>query len=254
MNRAPFVWGGLTTVTLASFLISGNVSAETTACPGTLKEYAGKVGSLTCNCAPDSFKGEVWGTSVYTHDSSVCSAALHAGEVAHNGGEVTVHYGAGRNYYLGAIRNGIKSDEYSGQWPTSFAFIEVNAIPAFAPQCDKDFQKFRGTSNPVTCTCPTKLFTGRVWGTDVYTDDSSVCQAAVHASVVLSTGGTIVIWPTQGQESYPASARNGVETLEWTKPFPASFTFIRPGSSVGQSSGPAAGDEAEAAPDSAPGS
>ena len=52
-----------------------------------------------------------------------------------------------------------------------------------------------------------------VWGTDVYTDDSSICTAAVHAGLITAVGGgviTIEIRP--GQAGYSGSARNGVST------------------------------------------
>jgi choice-of-anchor C domain-containing protein len=57
---------------------------------------------------------------------------------------------------------------------------------------------------------------GSVWGTDVYTDDSSVARAAVHAGVV-RVGETKVVTVTiiAGQGSYSASTRNAVTTSSW---------------------------------------
>ena len=65
-----------------------------------------------------------------------------------------------------------------------------------------------------------------VWGTDVYTDDSSVCTAAVHAGVItLEDPGTVTIEIRPGEDSYEESERNGVTSL----PYPAwggSFVVI----------------------------
>jgi len=66
--------------------------------------------------------------------------------------------------------------------------------------------------------CPAEgadLTAGLVWGTDIYTDDSSVCVAAVHAGVLTTDGGTIRVNMLEGQESYTGSERNGVTTEDY---------------------------------------
>ncbi len=57
---------------------------------------------------------------------------------------------------------------------------------------------------------------GAVWGTDIYTDDSNVAAAAVHAGV-LEPGETktVTISILPGQSSYAASTRHGVTTRAW---------------------------------------
>jgi hypothetical protein len=68
--------------------------------------------------------------------------------------------------------------------------------------------------------CPPGGAPGNVWGTDVYTDDSSICTAAVHAGLItLANGGTVTIEMRPGQSSYAASRRNGVGSSsygEWS--------------------------------------
>lgn len=57
---------------------------------------------------------------------------------------------------------------------------------------------------------------GVVWGTDVYTDDSSVTRAAVHAGVVaVGQTKTVAVTILPGQSSYASSARNGVSSASW---------------------------------------
>jgi len=70
---------------------------------------------------------------------------------------------------------------------------------------------------------------GSVWGTDAYTDDSSVARAAVHAGVV-SVGQTKIVTVTilPGQASYPASTRNGVTTSSWGS-WSGSYSFAGTG-------------------------
>lgn len=63
-----------------------------------------------------------WGTDLYTHDSSVCTAAVHAGRITvDDGGEVTFEMRAGASSYIGSSRNGVTSLS-TGSWPCSFAF------------------------------------------------------------------------------------------------------------------------------------
>ena len=57
---------------------------------------------------------------------------------------------------------------------------------------------------------------GSVWGTDVYTDDSTLAAAAVHAGA-LQNGqtGIVKVTPLPGRDSYPGSTRNGLTTSDW---------------------------------------
>ena len=62
-----------------------------------------------------------------------------------------------------------------------------------------------------------------VWGTDVYTSDSTLATAAVHAGV-LQPGQTGVVKVTilPGQSAYQGSTRNGVVSSSYG-PFPGSY-------------------------------
>lgn len=76
-------------------------------------------------------------------------------------------------------------------------------------------------------TCPPNGREGLVWGTDVYTDDSSVCTAAVHAGLIsVANGGRVVIEIRPGQSSYLGSDRNGIRTSAMGS-FRGSFVFVR---------------------------
>lgn len=55
-----------------------------------------------------------------------------------------------------------------------------------------------------------------VWGSDVYTDDSSICTAAVHAgAITLEEGGEVVIEMRAGETSYRGTTTNGIRTEPW---------------------------------------
>jgi Hsp70 protein/LCCL domain len=73
--------------------------------------------------------------------------------------------------------------------------------------------------------CPAGGRRDTVWGTDVYTTDSSVCTAAVHArKISFDGGGSVTIVIRAGQDRYAGSERNGVTTNDWGS-FRASFAF-----------------------------
>ena len=64
-----------------------------------------------------------------------------------------------------------------------------------------------------------------VWGTGTYTDDSSVCAAAVHAGIINPIeGGRVLIEVAPGEESYEGSEANGVTSQDYGD-WSGSFTF-----------------------------
>jgi LCCL domain-containing protein len=80
---------------------------------------------------------------------------------------------------------------------------------------------------PVAVTCPPNGAVDTVWGTDVYTDDSSICTAAVHAGLItFERGGPVVFEIVDGRQAYPGSERNGVTTSDYG-PWSGSFVFMR---------------------------
>ena len=67
---------------------------------------------------------------------------------------------------------------------------------------------------------------GAVWGTDIYTNDSYIPTAAVHAGQV-TVGQTkdVYIKIIEGQNNYPATTRNGVTTSSWGA-WGLSYSFV----------------------------
>lgn len=75
----------------------------------------------------------------------------------------------------------------------------------------------------ITVTCPAGCNpSGRLWGTDIYTNDSQVCLAARHAGVIGEQGGTFIVTMLAGQQRYEASTRHGVASSSWGA-WPKSF-------------------------------
>ena len=203
----------------ASFGFKEGLSPHTGGCPPTLIPYSGTK-PLSCDCtATAAAEGNVWGTDVYTGDSSICRAAVHAGAIKPEGGKVTVYPMPGRGSYEGEERNGVATSDY-GKYDRSFAF-RSDVAPQTVERC---LSANLADGKPLTCACRAVDVQGSVWGTDVYTHDSSICAAAVHAGVIPASGGTVTVTTAPGRDSYSGSERNGITSASYGK-YDASMTF-----------------------------
>jgi hypothetical protein len=96
-----------------------------------------------------------------------------------------------------------------GDSPTDVAATDIN--------WDNTPRQFRGQNNALLrFNCPPNGTARNVWGVDVYTDDSSICTAAVHAGkITLAGGGHVTIELRPGQAVYRGSTRNGITSLDY---------------------------------------
>ena len=86
----------------------------------TATQYRGANGAtFTIQCPAGGQAGTVWGTDVYSDDSSLCTAALHAGRISLAGGQVTIEIRGGESQYIASTRNGVTTRGY-GSWSGSF--------------------------------------------------------------------------------------------------------------------------------------
>ena len=185
----------------------------------------GTVGqTMTLACSPGGEAHTVWGSDIYTADSSICTAAVHSGLITfQQGGTVTIELRAGRPLYGTSERNGVISSAY-GAWQQSFVFKAPNTEAAVRAAEESTAVMWNTSASMVAFedrktlnfTCPAGGTAGSVWGTDVYTIDSSVCTAAVHAGKIqLETGGPITIEMRPGEDSYKGTARNGIKSNDY---------------------------------------
>lgn len=182
--------------------------------------------------------GVVWGTDVYSSDSDLDAAAVHAGLV--RAGETAVIQATllpGRTSYAGSVRNGVTSRDY-GRWPQS---VRLDRVTEPNPQGVVPWRSVRasivsapGIPGDVRTFLVTGTTEGFVWGTDVYTSDSDLATAAVHAGV-LRPGETARVRVSflPGRESYLGSPRNGITSLSWRR-FAVSFRVERAGKLPGE--------------------
>jgi len=165
------------------------------------------------SCPANGRPGPIWGTLLYTDDSSVCSAAVHQGFITlAEGGTVRIRIEPGLTAYSGRLLNGVKSEPW-GQWGGSFRVVGLQ--PSASPGGDTweaSAVEHRGTyGSEWEYACPPDGTPGPLRGTDFYTDESSVCTAAVHQGVItLDAGGPVRIIIRPGLERYAGTVRNGI--------------------------------------------
>jgi hypothetical protein len=98
----------------------GSTTCVWVLCPTRTYETSGTY-SCYCDASATTTSGTVWGTDYYTHDSSLCKAAVHAGEVTTAGGAISYTVIPGHSSYTGSTRNGVTTSSY-GTWSRSIYF------------------------------------------------------------------------------------------------------------------------------------
>lgn len=130
---------------------------------------------------------------------------------------------------FGLSKNGGFTGKFGGNVPIKGVICSSNAEGKnedgwVKADCDthargnSDFDGETNTNFKVICPAGClNAGTGKVIGDEVYTDDSSICKAAIHASQIApETGGKIEVVIETGRDSYESSELNGIrsEALE----------------------------------------
>ena len=97
--------------------------------PGNLTGFRGQLGQTLMFQVTGASAGTIWGTDVYSDDSSLSRAAVHAGAVQPGQTAVVqVMILPGQGGYSGTNRNGVQSSNY-GSWGGSYRFIGLAPPP-----------------------------------------------------------------------------------------------------------------------------
>lgn len=186
--------------------------------PGNVVKLRGQNGKTFLFEVTGAASGAVWGTDIYTDDSSLATVAVHAGVLlVGQKGVVKVTILPGEAKYGGSLRNAITTGDY-GAWEGSF---KVEAVKGRLPRAlaskpsvladPGNLVAFRGQNGKTFAFEITGQNTGSVWGTGVYTDDSALATAAVHAGIVkVGQKGMVKVTILPGKTQYTGSDRNGI--------------------------------------------
>lgn len=204
---------------------SSAVSGKPTTWEANATSLNGAVGqTFTLACSPGGAARSVWGSDIYTADSSICTAGVHSGLITYQqGGAVTIELRPGRPIYGCSDRNGVTTSPY-GSYQHSFVFNTPNTEAVVREAEDQTPVLWNTSATMVSgetgktykFKCPANGKEGTVWGTDIYTIDSSICNAAVHAGeFAIESGGSVTIELRPGESAYKGSTRNGIKTNDY---------------------------------------
>lgn len=172
-----------------------------------------------------------WGTDIYTDDSSICTAAVHAGFLSNKeGGTVTIEMRPDIGQYAGSRRNNVQTGDWMEPWTGAYVFIRdpLSPEPAIAATSHTQLDSWAGQAGRrLSFSCPAFVELHTVYGTDLYTDDSYICSAAVHAGIITrQDGGTVTIRLVKGVTSFPSSTRHGVTSQSADRWTGQSYQFV----------------------------
>jgi hypothetical protein len=202
--------------------------------PGNLVPTEADIGKVFYyNVTGSTTGGAVYGTDFFVPGTFLAMAAVHSGVLKEGQrGVVKVTVLAGQQTYTATTRNGITSSAY-GAYTVSFkvqrsyglampssakVLADPGTLTAFRGQVGKTFLfEVTGTTDRA------------IAGTDIYSDDSALSTAAVHAGVLVNGQKDVVrVTILAGQDSYTGTLRNGI-TSGQSGAFPGSYKVERVG-------------------------
>jgi hypothetical protein len=217
--------------------------------PEDLTQYRGRDGETFEFIVTGTLNGAVWGDGTYTDDSQLAAAAVHAGLLKiGETGRIRVTLLPGQQSYSGATRNQVTSNPYQ-QWDGSFRFVGSAAVleptqQSAAPVSNVQSEVSSASDSPTVTLPPSSTLTefrGRngetftfevqgelgsnVWGDGVYSDDSVLAVAAVHAGQLKpGEAGRVRVTILPGERSYTGTTRNQVTSNSYSD-WQGSFRF-----------------------------
>lgn len=220
---------GITSSSFSSWPGSFSVSADdggnnpVLTAPSNMAGFRAQVGGVyQFNVTGSGKAGTVFGTTVYTDDTAIAAAAVHAGVLREGqAGTVRVIVVPGQLQYTGSTLNGVSSVGF-GQYAGSYAISSATGdtlLPDYPGMFGNPLADPGNLSNYTTQAGAALYFrvtgdtSGSIWGTRIYTADSKLATAAVHAGVLTAgSSGIVKVTILPGQSSYTGSSSNGVRS------------------------------------------
>lgn len=200
-------------------LLSGPVQVRRPAGHVGSKDDVGKIFYFLVKGATG---GNVWGSGVYTNDTNIAVAAVHAGILRTDEKRiVAVRVLPGQQNYESSTRHGITSSSY-GKYDLSYEFVPIDEASLLIEEAGplSDYNDMVGQSLVFQVTGQTN---GALWGTGIYTLDSNLAVAAVHAGLVRpGETAAVLVEFLPGQESYRGTANFGVSSRDYHN-YPSSY-------------------------------
>jgi hypothetical protein len=125
-----------------------------------------------------------------------------------------------------SAQSGTTSTRLSGPVSTAPESGSSDTVVAQDSAWDLNATGYRGQNGlQVSVDCPAGGTPYSVWGSGTYTDDSSICTAAVHSGLItLTAGGRVVVTIGGEKQSFTGSEAYGVTTSDYGA-WGGSYTF-----------------------------
>ena len=197
-------------------------------CPNSFSSIPMDTPPITCGCSAEAAKKNdtVWGANPYYYGSSICRAAVHAGAITMQGGQVTITPAPKIPFFPSVTRNDVQSSSSSAD--NGFRVVVAGSASGSAPAapaastaagqtmeiCPNSFSSIPMDAPPITCGCSTEVAKkdDTIWGANPYYYGSSICRAAVHTGAITPQGGQVTVAPAPKIPFFPAVTRNGVQS------------------------------------------
>jgi len=182
--------------------------------PANFVAFRGKIDDMLIFTVTGSTSGSIWGSDIYTDDSNVAKAAVHSGFVEPNETKIVmVKILPGQSSYASTNENGVTSTSY-GAWHGSYSII--GAIKPRAPEAPASLVSLRENIGRIYTFTVTGTISGKLWGSEIYTDDSNPAIVAVHAGFIKpDVMATVMVKILPGQSSYPSTTENGITSTSY---------------------------------------
>ena len=195
-------------------------------CPNNLINFPADSPPLSCTCSSERAKADatIWGANPYDSGSDVCRAALHAGAISTDGGEIRVISKTAVPVFPSLTRNGIRSassgagDGYAIEAGPSAASpiksVDMTSEGMTFDICPNSFINFPADGAALKCGCSAEQAKAdaTIWGANPYDAGSDICRAAVHAGAITSVGGEVKVASAMKVPVFPSVTRNGVRS------------------------------------------
>ena len=198
------------------------------------KQFTGTPGKFfRCHCpnCSNSNTSGVFGTEIYHPKSSICKAAQHSGALQiGQQGEVIVTLIGAKPVFNGS--EGIDKTMSGTLSAADKAFTVKHANPLTKITCQESANKdkfAKGVTNTqFVVLCPENCSQNKgivIYGTNTYTDTSSICLAAIHRGIINDRGGEVKFVMTVGKDIYKGSNGFGISSKDFG-PHIRSFEFL----------------------------
>jgi hypothetical protein len=198
----------------SSNLETMDIDCELTLSESKLKGSVGTYFRLRCpKCQNQLSSVALFGTEIFHPRSGICKAAAHLGLLNSSQNEILLYILSGKKVYNGSSgKNDIKSYSF-GSSPLSYT-IKI-APPLRTIDCLQTADSGIFANAPVftryVAKCPSGCANqGEVYGSELYSDSSSICRSAIHYGALTNHGGEIDFMIEGGTSFYKSKLGFGI--------------------------------------------